>query len=231
MQPSTYSIVWIIWCTITSPNSNVSPWPPWPPWGASSSSMWLCWRLWRISCWRLSSSGLGSSSMGTEMKAMRMRNACSPPCPGMIWFATGTLPISMNILMSESSSDGGDCFHSEHPSIPAWQAAGLKSLESMMVLSTNPLPSTIRRSFHLKTAQPVVAAPGLMHHMLAGIPDSSPPYPGTAARFSMKGGVQQGRLDSSSLQYRCGIDSTSALLRMKVASQLVVHLMRMRTTR
>mmetsp|Transcript_27569 Transcript_27569/g.53799 ORF Transcript_27569/g.53799 Transcript_27569/m.53799 type:complete len:216 (-) Transcript_27569:2438-3085(-) len=150
MHPSTYSIVWIIWCTISSSKLNSPcPWPP--PWsaagasffstggggGASSSassssspsSPWAWWVMPLASSsaaflarWAfLRRKGLGRSSRGTDQKAMKMRNICRPPCPGMTCEATGTEPISMNILMRVSRSEGGFCFQSAHP-LPAMSA-------------------------------------------------------------------------------------------------------------
>ena len=44
------------------------------------------------------------------------RSCIHPSCAHL---HAGDLPISMNILMRESRSDGGDCFHSEQPARPA----------------------------------------------------------------------------------------------------------------
>jgi len=52
----------------------------------------------------------------------------------MVDASTGTEPISINILMSVSRSEGGDCLYIMHPT-PSAQVVGLnKSGEGIVVL-------------------------------------------------------------------------------------------------
>mmetsp|Transcript_16735 Transcript_16735/g.45614 ORF Transcript_16735/g.45614 Transcript_16735/m.45614 type:complete len:203 (+) Transcript_16735:148-756(+) len=174
MHERTYSMVWMAWCTISSPKSKTSSCPPPPPPPPSSSARGTC-RAARRSWRRLSRSGRGSSSMGTETAAARMRKTCSGAWPGTSCCETGTLPISMNMLIRVSRIEGGGCLKSEQPPMPASQAAALKVWGSASALVTKVLPSTTSCPFHRMTAQPAVAAPGAMHHMAWGSWASRPP--------------------------------------------------------